>query len=269
MDTNICSSSSKYLQLDEYVIKAQNGDLAMRDYVVEKYINVAKKESRKYYKWKNGLETDDLIQEGSLGILKAIDKFDINKKVPFDFHCKKWINAYMHNSIYERGRVIRTPVNKARKISKLEKQLNDSNKNMAELNVSEIAQATNLDINEVQKLVCNKVTTFSINQNINENTENELEVFLQTTDKTPYEEIERKETLELIYTYIDNYLDKDDQFIIKNYYSIFSENDTTLTLEEIGNAINMSKQGISARKNRILQKIKEFIKNDGNIDNHI
>lgn len=252
---------TNHLHLDEYVKKAQAGDNLAREYIAEEYYKVAKSESYKYYKWRNSLDIDDLIQEGSLGILRAIEKFDDSKKVPFDYYCKWWINAKMHNAIYSRGRTIRTPINKAKKIAKLEKQVAELNININDLNVAEISKLTDTDSNEIQKLVCNKVSTFSINQAVTEDSTSELEIFLKSTEISPSDTIIREETLNLIYFFIENKLNTEDQYIIKKYFNIDSEE--TMTLEDIGIKLNMTKQGIRARKNKILEKIKEFVDNDG------
>ena len=249
------------LKLDDYVIKAQAGDNSAKEYIAEQYYKVAKSESYKYYKWKNSLDIDDLIQEGALGILRAIEKFDTTKKVPFDYYCKWWINARMHNAIYSRGRTIRTPINKAKKIAKLQKQVAELNANIEDLNVAEISKLTNTNSEDIQKLVCNKVSTFSINQSVSEDSNSELEIFLQSTEISPSDSIIREETLKLIYFFIENKLSEEDQYIIKKYFNIDCEN--SMTLEEIGIQLNMTKQGIRARKNKILTKIKEFVDNDG------
>jgi RNA polymerase sigma factor (sigma-70 family) len=250
----------KFLKLDEYVEKAQQGDNTAREFVITEYYNCVKKETSKYYNWKNSLDISDLVQEGMIGVMSAIDKFNKLSNVPFDYYCKLWINAKMYHAIYAQGRTIRTPIEKAKKISRLKKLIGETDIEVGEdnnYNAEEISKTLNLNEKDVRKIICNDVNTFSINTKVTDESANELELYFKSDDKDSAEQLLLKEDIELAKYFIETNLNAQDKYIILNYFGIDKED--RMTLEEIGQVINMTKPGVRARKNKILERLKEEI----------
>ncbi len=111
-DCNLNEEQEKNL-----LIKAQAGDKKARDDLVMAHIGLVIKATNKY----RGLGIDllDLIQEGSVGLIKAIEKFDLSKRVRFSTLATVSINRIVLRMIDEKARLIRIPVNRSQEIRKL------------------------------------------------------------------------------------------------------------------------------------------------------
>ena len=103
----------------ELAIKAKNGDKAAKDKIVNAnlrfVINVAKKYQNR------GLELGDLISEGNIGLLTAIEKFDVTKGYHFISYAVWWIRQTILKAICEKGRAIRIPMNRMNELVQIEK----------------------------------------------------------------------------------------------------------------------------------------------------
>lgn len=100
------------------VTLAQAGDKAARDKLLNSNLRFVVKVAKSY---KNrGLEFTDLISEGNIGLISAIDKFDVSKGYHFISYAVWWINQSILKAISEKSRAIRLPLNKANEIVRIE-----------------------------------------------------------------------------------------------------------------------------------------------------
>lgn len=103
----------------ELAVKAKNGDKAARDKIVNAnlrfVINVAKNYQNR------GLDLCDLISEGNIGLLTAIEKFDVTKGYHFISYAVWWIRQTILKAVCEKGRAIRLPMNRVNELVQIEK----------------------------------------------------------------------------------------------------------------------------------------------------
>lgn len=103
----------------ELAVKAKNGDKAARDKIVNAnlrfVINVAKNYQNR------GLDLCDLISEGNIGLLTAIEKFDVTKGYHFISYAVWWIRQTIMKAVCEKGRAIRLPMNRVNELVQIEK----------------------------------------------------------------------------------------------------------------------------------------------------
>lgn len=103
----------------ELAKKAASGDKAARDLLVSSnmrfVVNVAKKYQNR------GLDLEDLISEGYVGLLEAVTRFDVDRGYHFISYAVWWIRQSILKAVYEKGRAIRLPMNRTNEILQIEK----------------------------------------------------------------------------------------------------------------------------------------------------
>ena len=111
-------------------------------------VNVAKHYQNK------GLSLSDLISEGNLGLITAVDKFDVDKGYRFITYAGWWIKQSILKAICEKSRMIRLPLNRANKLVQIEKAKKKIEKyKEGEASIEEIADYLDIDKNRVNELI--------------------------------------------------------------------------------------------------------------------
>lgn len=136
----------------ELAVKAAKGDKAAKDKIVNANLRFVVNVAKKYQK--KGLELEDLISEGNIGLLTAIEKFDVTKGYHFISYAVWWIRQSILKAICEKSRAIRLPLNRANELVQIEKAKKAMTEQMSEeQELSEIACMLNMDVSRVKELV--------------------------------------------------------------------------------------------------------------------
>ena len=107
-----------YTEEKELAEKAAKGDKAAKDKIIKSNLRFVVNVAKKYRN--HGLDIEDLISEGNLGLLTAIEHFDIKKGYHFISYAVWWIRQSILKAIYEKGRAIRLPLNKTNELVQIE-----------------------------------------------------------------------------------------------------------------------------------------------------
>lgn len=130
---------------------AQKGDKAAKDKIVKANLRFVVNVAKKYQN--QGLELTDLISEGNIGLIAAIEHFDVDKGYHFISYAVWWIRQVILKAICEKSRTIRLPLNRANQLVQIEhaKKTIRGNKT-EEQEFAEIAEMLNLDAKLVREL---------------------------------------------------------------------------------------------------------------------
>jgi len=241
--------------------KVVAGDEEAREVAITSNLRLVIKIAYGFKSWKNGLDFEDLIQEGNIGLVKAVDKYNPELNVPFSSYAANWIKAYMTNSIYQKGRTIRTPVVKARNISKAHKakaQLETELKR--EPTTEELADLTGFTEKKLKKLMRSKVETVSMQTGVqrggNGGTKTKYVEDFVPEDRDAVEDLSRKEEYLAIDDAIDS-LSEIEQYIVRSYCQLNGA--PKKTFQALGEELGKSKQAVRAILVRSQRKMKKYL----------
>ena len=236
----------------ELLIRVEQGDKRARDIMVEKNLRLVNKIAIKYQG--RGLEISDLIQEGSIGLMKSIDRFDLKKGCRFSTYATWWIRQAIVIAINERGRAIRIPPHLNEKSSKIKNVVINLEKEFGRKpTIEEIADKLNISTKKIEEILNLSQTITSINQRINDDNYSELGDFIENNTATPEEATIEKVTAEEIRDKLSILNDRQQQ-IIKLRFGL--DGDEPKTLQEIGNIIGCSRENVRLIELKILKKLK-------------
>ena len=188
------------LTADEEVELAQRierGDLEAKERMINSNLRLVVSQARRYQG--HGLPMEDLVQEGMLGLIRAVEKFDWRRGFKFSTYGTLWIRQALQRGLQNHGRTIRLPVHVAQrqtKVRKVESEL--STKLGREPTDEEIAAEAKIDVDEVAELRELTRGLTSLDQPVGEDGETAFGDLLASERPEPVEEVEQAERQQLI-----------------------------------------------------------------------
>ena len=238
--------------------KAAEGDEAARHRLEEANLRLVVSIAKHYTN--RGVALMDLIQEGNLGLMRAVEKYDYTKENKFSTYASWWIKEAMQRSIDQQSREIRVPVHVAENMKRVQKTARELLQELGrEATPKEIAEKmgdrSEEDVKNILTYLQNPV---SLETPVGENGEDSLgDMVEDKTEATPEEAMEvlvrREEVQELLSTLSDR-----ERQVVKLRYGL-GENKTH-TLEEIGEQIGVTRERVRQIEARAMEKMRKNAK---------
>ena len=234
--------------------RISKGDNYAREIFIESNLKLVVSIARRYIG--RGLSFLDLIQEGNLGLMTAVDKYDVSRGLKFSTYATHWIRQAITRAIADKGRNVRVPVHMYEKIGAYKKAVTNLE---ARLNrqptINEIANEMGLSIPEVTKLHKLQNDTVSMNTLIGDDEDTELENFIPASEETP-EDVAIVGTMQLqVRKLLEDCNLKPRE--IEVLMLRFGLNDREpMTLEEVGKKFNITRERVRQIESKALMKIR-------------
>ena len=227
----------------ELAQKAQAGDKAAKDKLVNANLRFVVNVAKKYRN--HGLDLTDLISEGNLGLLTAVDKFDVSKGYHFISYAVWWIRQSILKAICEKSRAIRLPLNRANELVQIEHARKIvGTKKTEQQEYEEIASMRNMEPAHVRDMINISREMISLDAEVNDSDNSHSKVsdfFEDNAFDRPEEKAIEKSMHEEI-DYVIDTLRPNEARVIRMRYGLNGAK--PMSLKEVGEECALTKERI-------------------------
>ena len=218
-------------------------------------LNIVKNIASKYYTEKIGLEYEDLVSYGVMGLIDATKKFDDKRGVKFSTYAAIRVSSFIIDEIRKYSPISRVDVNKIKEYNKCVDDL--QHKLLRKPSIDEVADYMNIskkDISNIRKKIVNSTNLYIDNVACEGDKEiSFIETIEDKDELLPEEILEKKELQEIMAKAIDTLKEKD-RLVLSLYY--YEE----LTLKEIGKVLGVSESRVSQLNSRAISNLRDAMK---------
>jgi len=206
----------------------------------------------------------DLIQEGNIGLVQAVKKFDPYKNVKFSYYASFWIKAYILKFIMDNWRMVKIGTTQGQRklffrLKKEKQQLIEQGFDPKPKLLSERLGVSEKEVVDMDQRLAN--WDLSLDEPLKEDSNTERIEFINTESDSSEDQMAKKEIEDILHTKVKKFKrtlnDRELEIFEQRIFS-----DSPLTLQEIGETYNISRERVRQVENNILKKMKAYFKKD-------
>jgi RNA polymerase sigma factor (sigma-70 family) len=254
--TKLLTAEEEY----ELALQVEAGDSAARSRMIESNLRLVVKIAKRYIN--RGMPFTDLVEEGNMGLIKAVERFRADRGCRFSTYATWWIRQSIERSIVNQVRTVRLPVHVSDDMDRIRRRTRDLKRRYGRAPTeSELVRETGLPLHTIKRLQSLKLSICSIDQSIDPEGEFTVGDRLEDTAVTdPCDVIHLDKLVDKMQGKMMMLTDREKR-VLEMRFGLFD--DTPMTLESIGHHFGVTRERIRQIQVEALLKIRDSLEEDG------